>query len=208
MGGMSSSVDWDWANRLPSLAIFEAAGLSMGFELNILAPDGRRFTGRDYIEPPKEYGERVFLAYMSVQAGDLPRSREAERNQTFDPKAAFDTGQFWEIDPADFRRWCDAKGFPVPAEWLPRGYTPATHAPVVPATASETKEQRQDRRLKACIDAGLPMDTKDALSRLPDGVGNVADCEKVTRQAFSTDVKAALKRRESTKREGSTVHRV
>lgn len=73
--------------------------------------------------------------------------------------------------------------------------------------AIETKEQRQDRRLKACIDAGLPMDTRAALLRLPDGVGNVADCENVTRQAFSTDVKAALKRRESAIREGRAVHR-
>ena len=72
---------------------------------------------------------------------------------------------------------------------------------------TETKEQRQDRRLQACIDAGLPMNTRAALSRLPDGVGDVADLEGVTRQAFSTDVKAALKRRESAIREGATVHR-
>ena len=78
-------------------------------------------------------------------------------------------------------------------------------APVVQAT--ETKEQRQDRRLKACIDAGLPMDTKTVLLRLPDGVGDVADREGVTRQTFSTDVKTALKRRESATREGRTVHR-
>ncbi|MBK5204219.1 MAG: hypothetical protein JJD98_02050 [Polaromonas sp.] len=77
----------------------------------------------------------------------------------------------------------------------------ATPAPV------ETKAQRQDRRLQACIDSGLPMNEKAALLRLPDGVGDVADREDVTRQAFSTDVKAALKRRESTIREGGTVHR-
>ena len=83
-------------------------------------------------------------------------------------------------------------------------------APVVAESAgatTESKEQRQDRRLQACIDAGLPMNTKAALSRLPDGVGDVADREGVTRQAFSTDVKAALKRRESAIREGSTVRR-
>ena len=83
--------------------------------------------------------------------------------------------------------------------------SPATPAPVVQAT--ETKEQRQDRRLKACIDAGLPMNDKRALSRLPDGVGDVADRESVTRQAFSTDVKAALERRASANREGVKVHR-
>lgn len=70
---------------------------------------------------------------------------------------------------------------------------------------AETKEQRQDRRLKDCEAAGLSF--KDYGGRLPDGVGKVADAESVTRQAFSIDVKAALERRASAKREGATVHR-
>jgi len=74
-------------------------------------------------------------------------------------------------------------------------------APVV-----ETKQQRQDRRLTACEDAGLVM-PKSSAGRLPDGVGDVADSEGKTRQAFSTDVKAALKRREAATHEGGTVHR-
>ena len=88
----------------------------------------------------------------------------------------------------------------------PQATTPRP-PPVVAESASETKEQRQDRRLKACIDAGLPMDTKAALLRLPDGVGKVAALENRTRQAFTDDVKAALKRWESAKKEGPTVHR-
>ena len=75
------------------------------------------------------------------------------------------------------------------------------------AKVVETKEQRQDRRLQACVDAGLPMDSKAALSRLPDGIGKVADKEGVSRQAFSTDVKAALKRQVAANREGATVRR-
>jgi hypothetical protein len=75
------------------------------------------------------------------------------------------------------------------------------------SNAPDQKEQRQDSRLQACIDAGLPMSTKTALLRLPDGVGAVADRLGLTRQAFSADVKAALKRRASAIREGSTVHR-
>ena len=51
------------------------------------------------------------------------------------------------------------------------------------------------------------MDTRAALLRLPDGVGNVADRESVTRQAFSADVKDALNRREIAIREGRTVRR-
>ena len=87
-----------------------------------------------------------------------------------------------------------------------QGEAASAHAaPVVQAT--ETKEQRQDRRLKACIDAGLPMNEKAASLRLPYGVANIAKSEGVTRQAFSTDVKAALNRRDNAKREGVTVHR-
>jgi hypothetical protein len=74
------------------------------------------------------------------------------------------------------------------------------------ALLEETKEQRQDRRLKDCESSGLRM-PKSAAGRLPDGVGAVADFEGVTRQSFSADVKAALLRRELNAKEGSIVHR-
>ena len=70
----------------------------------------------------------------------------------------------------------------------------------------ESKEQRQDRRLQACIDAGLPMLTMAALSRLPDGVAKVADGEGVSRQTFSIDVKGALQRRKSAIRGANLPH--
>ena len=70
---------------------------------------------------------------------------------------------------------------------------------------NESKEERQDRRLKQCVDAGLTMDKK-ALSRLPDGVSLVAEAEGVTRQTFSEDIKAALKRKIELNRAGGTVH--
>ncbi len=115
--------------------------------------------------------------------------------------------------PVDMAVYVADRGFSVIVETSEQATQPqtaptqntATPAPVVQAT--ETREQRQDRRLKACIDAGLPMDTRAALSRLPDGVGNVADLENVTRQAFSADIKAALTRRKSAIREGVQVHR-
>ncbi len=76
----------------------------------------------------------------------------------------------------------------------------STAASLLPATG--TKEQRQDRRLQACIETGLLMNTRAALLRLPDGVGDIARSQGVTRQAFSTDVKAALKRQETATRQG------
>lgn len=96
-------------------------------------------------------------------------------------------------------------GRPIAIESVPEQAATPSPAPV--GQAIETREQRQDRRLNACIEASLLMDTKAALLRLPAGVGDVANREGVTRQAFSADVKAALKRRESAKREGVTVHR-
>jgi hypothetical protein len=87
---------------------------------------------------------------------------------------------------------------PQAAQTLPADTEPA---PVV-----ETKEQRQDNRLKACEAAGLVMPA-NSMGRLPDGVGDVADKHRVTRQTFSTDVKAALKRREAITKPGRIVRR-
>lgn len=69
----------------------------------------------------------------------------------------------------------------------------------------EAKEARQDRRLQRCIEAGLVMPSS-YIGRLPDGIAVVANQEGVSRQSFSIDVKAALKRKKSTDREGVTVH--
>ena len=69
----------------------------------------------------------------------------------------------------------------------------------------ETREQRQDRRLQACIDAGLLMEIHFK-TRLPDGVGMAASREGVSRQAFSKDVRAALERRNEKRKEGNTVN--
>ena len=69
---------------------------------------------------------------------------------------------------------------------------------------TETKEERQDRRLQACVNAGLL--TSGNPARLPDGLGDVAAIEGVTRQAFSTDIKAALERRASAVKNGVRIH--
>jgi len=95
--------------------------------------------------------------------------------------------------------------------WLGDGFTEAVDtAPVTDTTPAETKEQRQDRRLQACINAGLVM-PKNSFGRLPKGVDKVAELEGVTRQAFSSEVKAALERMQrlaSAKSEGVTVRRI
>ena len=90
--------------------------------------------------------------------------------------------------------------------WAQSAPTQDTETPAPVMQLAEIKEQRQDRRLKMCVDAGLKMD-KRALSRLPDGVGSIAVLEGVKRQTFTDDVKAALKRREAAIREGKTIRR-
>lgn len=94
------------------------------------------------------------------------------------------------------------KGIAEPQQTAPATDT-APPEPVMQAT--EIRERRQDRRLKACIDAGLCFEGYKG--RLPDGVGDAADREGIKRQSFSADVKAALTRRDNAKREGVTVRR-
>ena len=156
------------------------------------------FVWKDEFEPGYffQYGPEGEIMCDSTELSGLMPEDEQER------RVALDFDPF--IPDAEIRRVV-MEGF-EPKTTTPSP-APAPQASPVAVAASETKEQRQDRRLQACIEAGLPMDAKAALLRLPDGVGNVADREDVTRQAFSTDVKAALKRRESAIREGGTVHR-
>ena len=95
----------------------------------------------------------------------------------------------------------------------PRAESPSllVTAPPAPQAALvkpeiESAEARQDRRLRACEEAGLKMPGPYG-GRLPNGVGRVADDEGVTRQAFSADLKAALKRRGSASGHRVIVHR-
>jgi len=70
----------------------------------------------------------------------------------------------------------------------------------------ESKEQREDRRLKACIDAGLTLPPSHH-GRLPNGVGALAQTEGISRQAFSADVKAALERQRTPSTSNSIIHK-
>ena len=83
---------------------------------------------------------------------------------------------------------------------------PSLNAPTGAANGStETATQRQDRRLQQCVAAGLEMD-KTALRRLPNGVGDVAEKEGVSRQTFSADIRAALARKLEKERTGEKLH--
>ena len=99
-----------------------------------------------------------------------------------------------------------------PVEWTPQesykiNGNLSTSCAVSHQPKGETTEQRQDRRLAQCEKAGLAM-TKQAAHRLPNGVGDLAATEGISRQAFSEDVKAAIRRRENAIKQGSIVHKI
>jgi hypothetical protein len=115
--------------------------------------------------------------------------------------------------PADVVRWAASKHW-VPDALLPQvspSPEPAPPAAQVPPPAptmgepEESTTDRQDRRLAACLAAGLTMPVND-YEHLPNGVGKLAGLEGVTRQAFSQDVKAALTRQHAKVRAGVTRH--
>jgi len=57
----------------------------------------------------------------------------------------------------------------------------------------ESPIARQSRRYQMGIDAGLEMPTDD-YAAMPRGIGKVAKIEKITRQAFTEDLKAHIRR--------------
>ena len=105
-------------------------------------------------------------------------------------------------DLAEFALRC---GWSIPDDMKALIKTPtpvtmvATPTPV--EKAKESKEQREDRRLNACEAYGLVMPKKSE-GRLPNGITKLAKLEGIERQPFSKDVKAAIERRNSLKREG------
>lgn len=197
MGEEIPKANWEqWAHMLTA-KLGEAVLLSLDMEPNPPALK-RSYRPEKYNAPGTDFERRLQIALSHVEAGTLPLehgpivfSRDAH-------KVKLHTFEAWARSVG----WVLPESFPKAIEQAAPAQTAATTALVV----AETKERREDRRLKACETFGLIMPTSHK-GRLPDGVGDVADHEGVTRQAFSTDVKAALKRRETTKREGATVHR-
>lgn len=74
--------------------------------------------------------------------------------------------------------------------------------PIAPMSQAEATIARQDDRLKYCEAAGLIFGKRSA-ERLPNGVGAAADKLGISRQTLSTDLKAALLRRNERERAGN-----
>lgn len=182
---------WDFAEQFTPK---EAAALIAGIEPTTTLGGGPIET---------RIGEATVKTFIAVMRGEPPppdglltRELALTMGPDFAPSIFLDaTGSTLHgietLDRAEIVRWLSALGAKSVYQFAP-AQTAETPAPVV--AKYEPKEQRQDRRLGACETAGLVM-PDSYRGRLPDGVGRVAATEGVTRQTFSADVKAVLKRR-------------
>lgn len=138
-------IDWTWANERLTLPIYNAVSLSLGYEINALAPVDQAWVGRPFVQPPEDYKQRVATTYEAVRMSMLSCHTTTKNGATFDLAAKFSDAQFWEVSTVEFRRFCDERGWQVPSDFLPNGYVPtvlptdhdnATPAPVAKNGAS------------------------------------------------------------------------
>ena len=186
-----------WLN-LPQLKLWEAVALMLDIEPTSLehsptawmqgAGHGPSFTATSF--PSKEKREQ-FQDAMRLAEGATSVSGPIYWRSDLSPRARGDV-------PVSLR---EVASFFAGCAWpdLPGEVLALTTGVLV--SPAETKAQREDRRLKACEDAELALPEKH-FGRLPDGIGKLAEAEGVKRQTYSTDVKAALKRREERRRAG------
>lgn len=118
-------VDWDWANERLTLEIFNAAALSLGYEINSLAPIDHSWAKGAFIQPPEDYKQRVSATYEAVRMGALSCRTTTQKGATFDITASFSEAQFWEVSTVEFRHFCDDRGWIVPEKFIPNGYASA-----------------------------------------------------------------------------------
>jgi hypothetical protein len=186
--------------------LWEATSLSLNLEpteMQVFRHRSGKFDDDSFLLFSPSFMERLLVAYSSIATSfGFSKDHELKAQCIVElPKFAG-----WAVEanlpdlPPEMAAMATGRQ-PAPAQ-----DTEATATVVTASDGEETKEERQDRRLKDCEDAGLKMPSSYPC-RLPNGVGKVADTEGVTRQAFSTDVKVALERRVRANKVAATVHR-
>ena len=131
-------VDWDWANAQRTLPIFSAVALSLGHDIEVLAPLHQKWRDRPFVEPPKDYALRIAATHQAVRDGTLKSHSTSQAGAPFDVNADFADAQCWEISLLEFRHFCDERGWQVPAEFCPVGYAPTAPAEPPQAVPAES----------------------------------------------------------------------
>jgi hypothetical protein len=122
MGLDTKNVDWDWINSLAALPIYEAAAVSLGYELGTLGIIDLETVGKQRIDIP-EHRARTALTYEWARTGKIKLTGfTCFKNEVLDVTADFLHGQAWDVDLLDFRKFCDFIGWEVPKEFSPIGY--------------------------------------------------------------------------------------
>lgn len=172
-----SAINWRYWVQLPSLTAIEAALLLSGLD-----PD--TFGNTD--SPPDSKG----LAALHTKATKIQRLAERNGVDGLSPIDWMSWAQQhklyvhdgFKIALDEFAHNTSVRGHGIPAIVLAVGRVPG-----------ESHAERQARRYQMGVDAGLSM-PKDDYSGMPRGIGAVAESEKITRQAFTEDVKAHIRR--------------
>lgn len=187
----SGPPNWDKWKHIPQAPLWKVACLSLGVEPSEDIFGDAIATKRRFPPGKPNLQDRLEILHANLSINGPIRPQKAlYRGVLQDPK--------YPVLLSEVAAFLLTKEIQIPAEMAALAPTEEPDA----EPEQETKEQRENRRLKMCEDAGLPMD-KRALLRLPDGVGKQADIEGLSRQAFSDDVKNALKRKLERQREES-----
>jgi len=180
---------WQVWRLMPGASLWQAVCLSLDIEPESRLTDEATRTRSDYSRLPADYWDRLTVCKASVST-----------NGPIQPHGPLYRGMLNNPDCAVLLS--EVAAFAIGCGWpIPDAMRALVSAPASKPDEDESKEERQDRRLKACDDAGLAM-PGSPVGRLPDGIARIAKAEGVSRQAFSDDIKAALARRAARLKEG------
>jgi hypothetical protein len=183
----AAGIDWQmWLNAGP-LQSWKACALSMNVNPDAISPS---------MAVPQGSSQSEFDKRRRMLEGNLFRGGEftpGDNWQKWVPEL------LWLVRMPEFAAWCRRVGLSMPPDLAALAMSSTVYGQAWPESAKD----RQDRRLKACEEAGLEMPSTE-YEHLPNGVGELARVEGVKRQSFSADVRAALKRRAASVRAGAT----
>jgi hypothetical protein len=190
----STSPDFDYWKKFTALRIWEIAVLMHGFDpravSEVLVKGGHPC---DANGKPLDYSDETRKLKSAVKMSELRALESNSLQPCDDTEVTVESLVPWLWGFDDYRE-------------LAKSLSNSVHSSVLARTKVKTQsiestEERQDRRLAACEEAGLTFLTNPH-ARMPNGIGAIANAEDISRQAFTQDVKAAIARRVSHRKNG------